>query len=106
MIDLLSFQRSFLLGWAEKLLTGPQEDWKYAASKSFEKVGGTSAFMSNLRSDSFKGLDLVYNSFWKEVLSVWLDNRKPNDLSQMICLDSPLFNNEMIKLKNSVLFFP
>ena len=106
MIDLECFQQSFLLRWAEKLLDQGDADWKYAALKSLDKVGGISAFRSTLTSKAFKGLHLINNSFWKEVLKIWLDKRHPIEVQPRFSYESPLFNNPCIQLKNSTLFFP
>ena len=106
MINLRCFQDSFLLRWAEKLLDDQKADWKIAAIKCLEKVGGLSAFKSTLPRISFKCFNLIHNSFWKEVLGVWLDNRHPMDEKPSFSPESPLFNNPLIKYRNSVLFFP
>ena len=106
MINLECFQQSFLLRWAEKLLDHDEADWKYAALRSLDKVGGISAFKSTLSSKDFKGLCLINNSFWKEVLKVWLDKRRPMDEQPGLSHESPLFNNPCIQFKNSTLFFP
>ena len=105
MINLKAFQQSFLLSWAEKILDETECDWKKIALQSLHKVGGLSSFMSNLPSSSFKGLSTIHNSFWREVLSTWLDQKNLGS-SNFISPESPLFNNSNIKLGNNVLFFP
>ena len=106
MINLEFFQQSFLLRWAEKLLDKDDADWKYAALKSLDKVGGIAAFKSSLTSKAFKGLNTISNSFWREVLKVWLDKRSPIEEKHGLSYESPLFNNPRIQYKNSSLFFP
>ena len=105
MINLKAFQQSFLLSWAEKILDETECDWKKIALQSLHKVGGLSSFMSNLPSSSFKGLSTIHNSFWREVLSTWLDHKNLGS-SNFISPESPLFNNSNFKLGNNVLFFP
>ena len=107
MIDLKKFQESFLLRWAGRLIDASDEDWKYILSiKSLLKVGGKSAFMSSLSGKKFKGLIFIYNSFWRDVLQVWLDNRHQHDDDNAVVMESPICNNTNITYKNSVLFFP
>ena len=104
MLNMLSFQMSFQLGWAKRLLDDEPADWKDAALHSFAPVGGLSAFRSNLRSGSFKGLGLIKNNFWRSVLQVWLDNNE-NNLKDDLNPLTPLFNNRDLKFKKSTLFF-
>ena len=74
MINLDCFQSSFYLGWAEKLLAEEDEEWKWAGVAALSAVGGKYAFRCNVPSKNFKGLGLVRNCFWQNVLRVWLDN--------------------------------
>ena len=93
MINLRCFQDSFLLSWAEKVLDDEVADWKIAAIKSLERVGGLSAFKSTLPRSTFRGFKLIHNSFWKVVLGVWLDKRHPMDEKPCFSSESQLFNN-------------
>ena len=106
MINIVAFQQSFFLGWAEELMCIDFRDWKTAAIDCLRCVGGRAAFHSNLRAKDFKGLNNIKNSFWQLVLRTWLDHRAsitsdPDKLTE----NTPLLNNKNIRYKNSVLFF-
>jgi len=92
-------------GWAEKLMADGDEDWKRAGVAALSAVGGLDAFRSNVKSKNFKGLALVSNRFWQQVLRVWLDNNY-NSHSSHFTPYSPIFNNKEITYKKSTLFFP
>ena len=62
--------------------------------------------MSNLSSSSFKGLKYLRNSFWREVLSTWLNNKQNIDIPSTVLKEAPLFNNINVKFHGNVLFFP
>ena len=104
MINLECFQNYFFLSWAERLLNTEEADWKAAALDTFKMVGGRAVFRSSVQSKDFKGFHLVEHSFWKKVLSVWLDN----NIKQVdrVSPESPLFNNNIIRFKQATLFFP
>ena len=106
MIDLNKLQDSFLLKWADRLLNSSSNRWKDIPSLYFEKVGGISAFSSDLRSNEFKGLDLIGNPFWRKVLTTWLDYKNVNNSDRKIIpsIHDPIFNNSLIKFKQQVLF--
>ena len=59
MLDLVSFQNSFLLRWAELLMDPEHAEWKKSALRAFLPVGGRSAFYSNLNVKEFKGMNLI-----------------------------------------------
>ena len=63
MLDLVFFQNSFLLRWAELLMDPDHAEWKMAALQPIHPVGGRSAFYSNLKVKEFKGMNLIKNSF-------------------------------------------
>ena len=105
MIDLKCFQSSFLLSWAQQLLHGEDAGWKQLAWEALKKVGSKAAFKSTVKSKYFKGLHLINNLFWKEVLCVFLDYNSYEDMHE-ITTEAPLFNNADITFKNKSLFFP
>ena len=57
---------------------------------------------SNLKSHSFKGLQLITSHFWSTVLKTWLDFNR-HDPSMPV--STVLWNNRHIKHQGSVLFF-
>ena len=59
-------------------------------------------FFSNLKSLSFKGLQLITSHFWSTVLKTWLDFNR-HDPSMPV--STVLWNNRHIKHHGSVLFF-
>ena len=106
MLDIAKLQDSFLLKWADRLFNDSSDSWKDSTLVFFEKVGGISAFASDLVCSDFKGLNLVDNLFWKKVLSTWLDNKnRENDkMSSIPSINEPIFNNSKVRFKNQVLF--
>ncbi len=66
MLDIAKLQDSFLLKWADRLFNDSSDSWKDSTLVFFEKVGGISAFASDLVCSDFKGLNLVDNLFWKK----------------------------------------
>ena len=106
MIDILKLQDSFLLKWADKLFDPTNLSWKDLAFLSFEKIGGISAFMSNLVSNEFKGLNLIDSLFWRKVLVTWLNynNSENDEVKSVPSINDPIFNNRCITYKNQILF--
>ena len=105
MIDLIKMQESFLLNWAEKLLSPNPSQWKGIASGFFKKLGGINVFRSKISQKNFTNSELIPSIFWKNVLSVWLrhcDNDKINTYSEK----DPIFNNTLITYRSQVLFLP
>ena len=106
MTDIKKLQDSFFLKWAERLLNSSNSSWKDIPNIYFKKVGGIAAFMSDVISSDFKGLDLIKNEFWKKVLVTWLDyrNNEINNSKETPSINDPVFNNSYIQCKNRVLF--
>ena len=105
MFNIIDIQNSFFLYWAERLLRDGFENWKAIPQVIFKRVGGIYAFSSNVPYKEFKGKHLIKNVFWEKVLSTWLDQKYNfNNKSNYLHLQSPLFNNELIKYKNETLF--
>ena len=106
MIDIKKFQDSFLLKWADRLFEHSNNSWKDIPFIYYNKVGGISAFMSDMVSSDFKGLDLIGNKFWTKILSTWLDykNSEKDKQKTFPNINDPMFNNSLIKFRNNVLF--
>ena len=106
MIDLFKLQDSFLITWADRLFDSSDSSGKDIALIFFENVGGLAAFMSDLESKDFKGLNLITNSFWRKVLKTWLNykNSEYNKPSRSPNINEPVFNNSNITYKNQILF--
>ena len=83
-----------------------EENWKVIPKSLFKKIGGEYAFSSNVIPKDFKGLNILKNNFWEKVLWVWLEHRSSFYDTQNLTLNSPLFNNHLIKYKNETLFIP
>ena len=106
MTNLVCFQSSFLLDWAEKLMCSEYADWKGSALAALGEVGGRAAFQGNVKSNEFKNLNKIKNNFWKAVLVHWLDHKaSSSDNLATLTSQTPLFNNKNITYKNSHLFF-
>ena len=113
MFDMLNIQDSYFLQWGERLLNDDNPHWASLPIFYFQRVGGRIAFESNVRSKDFKGLNLVNNHFWRNVLKRWLDskndefedeNNKIIDGSDLFYPDEPLFNNKNVTFKGKVIF--
>ena len=106
MIDIVAFQNSFLLKWADRLFDNKSNSWKVFPLIFLQKVGGKTAFMCNTKGSKFKGLDLIDSPFWKRVLITWLDYKKADYNQQELNLDisCPIFNNDQITFKNNTIF--
>ena len=100
MIDIISFQDSIFLSWAEALLS--TRYWKSLATPFFKEVGGLSAFRSKpFKNSEIQGFSRISSPFWSDVLKCWL-KYSDNNLSPLSYLD-PLFNNSSVTLKGKVL---
>ena len=98
MIDIHALQKSFFINWAKKLGGEESEHWKAVPLQFFAKVGGIHAFECSTNSKQFRGLELINNTFWKNVLKTWLDfpwGDEPTD----IALSEPWYNNVKIRYK-------
>ena len=58
MFNIIDIQKSYYLNWILKLWKS-DEKWTYIPKLNFNRVGGYSAFNSNVSSDGFKGLHLI-----------------------------------------------
>ena len=106
MINMVDIQHSYYFEWVRRLWGINEEKWKVIPKSLFKKIGGEYAFSSNVLSKDFKGLDILKNNFWEKVLWVWLEHRSNFYDTQNLTLNSPLFNNHLIKYKNETLFLP
>ena len=106
MIDIISFQNSILINWAKWLiLAADEQEWKLLARTVLKGVGGISVFHSKVQQvKNFKGLNQIYNPFWVAVVKAWL--KHADTISSASELGDPLFNNDNIKYKGSMLYYP
>ena len=106
MIDIRKFQESFLLKWADRLFGLSENSWKDIPNIYYRKIGGISAFMSDMVSSEIKGLDLIGDKFWTKVLCTWLDykNNEKDKIKTKPNINDPIFNNSLIVFKNKFLF--
>ena len=103
MIDIKALQKSFLLSWANKLLSNEEEKWKEPVKEIFKYIGGLRVFECNTCSQNFSGANKIRSSFWSYVLELWMD-RKPKITNRNIALADPVFNNSNITLRGNTLF--
>ena len=106
MIDVIDVQHSFLLSWAVKLQNQTNKKWTYIPHEAFLKTGySLSCFKANVQATSFKGINLISNPFWKQVLICWLNT---NSLQKPILITNPaeqcLWNNTHIAYRGQTLF--
>ena len=108
MVDMVSFQGSIYLEWAEKLLSATAEDpGDQAMSASFFRdLGGLSIFRCRLGNpnETRKFPSSVFSVFWSKVLVSWL--RHSENESHPLSLYDPIFKNCHIKAKGRPLFSP
>lgn len=104
MIDMTKMQQSFYLKWADKLLDNNMWSWKTIPTISLNPVGGISVFKCSVAGCSFKGIGLIKNSFWKEVLICWLNNKNQHPVTTECRISDPIFNNSAITFKRNTLF--
>ena len=106
MIDIFKLQDSFLLKWADRLFDSSQNSLRNITLSIFENIGGISAFMSDLVSTDFKGLNLISNSFWRKVLKIWLNykNSYEHNAREVPSINDPIFNNSLLTYRNKTLF--
>ena len=77
MINVDDLQKSFLLSWAKTLMIEKDEKWKQIPTEMMSRLGKSlCCFSSDLSVKYFKGLGLIKNTFWRKVLSCWLDNKQ------------------------------
>ena len=70
---------------------------------NFKKIGGKACFESIVSSSQLKGLSTIYSSFWKRVISNWLDYNRNDNSSPL--LNQVIFNNSRIQYKD-ILWMP
>ena len=79
-LNIEAIQSAAYLHWAEKLLTGVEQDWKILAKAlkaAYKNVGFLAVFASTVK--SIRGIDSVENRFWKKVLETWTMLNNNND---------------------------
>ena len=106
MINIMDFQASLYLHWAERLITKSSESWTLIPLASLKDVGGLSVFRSSVKPSDSKGLDLIKSSFWKKVVETWLKHNVHTNPSTGNIINDPLFNNKYITYKKRTLFLP
>ena len=103
-IDLKQMQTALLLQWAGRLCQAQALDkWSHVPKYIFAPFGDKYlCFFSNIKSHSFKGLQLITSHFWSTVLKTWVDFNRHDPSMPVSTL---LWNNRHIKHQGSVLFF-
>ena len=114
MINVDDLQKSFLLPWATTTTTTKKkrkkdEKWKQIPTEMMSRLGkNLCCFSSDLSVKYFKGLGLIKNTFWRKVLSCWLDNKQKwsTETPAKIALEKQcLWNNSNISYRKQTLFF-
>ena len=101
MINIQTFQNSFLIHWACRLLDENSEDWKIIPTETFKPLGGLEVFHSKIKFEKIKGIEMIKSSFWKSVLKAWLEN---NQFKEEIRQRDTVNNNKQITVNNTTLF--
>ena len=85
------------------------EKWKQIPTEMMSRLGkNLCCFSSDLSVKYFKGLGLIKNTFWRKVLSCWLDNKQKwsTETPAKIALEKQcLWNNSNISYRKQTLFF-
>ena len=63
-LNIEAIQSAAYLHWAEKLLTGVEQDWKILAKAAYKNVGFPAVFASTVK--SIRGIESVENKFRKK----------------------------------------
>ena len=105
MIDISKMQDSFLLKWADRLINEENASWKAFPICYFRRVGGLSAFKSTVKGNQFKGLGLIKNDFWRNVLKNWLNHKNSSiENDTLIDINDPVFNNAKVMFRSNTIF--
>lgn len=105
MIDICVLQQALLLSWVKKLYYGEQARWKIIPLFYFNKLGeNLSVFKSNVKKESFRGINRIKNSFYKKVLEIWLEKNRCLVDNEFDSNNQILWNNRDIKYRGNVLF--
>ena len=103
MFDLVAFQDSIYLGWAESLLSNDgSSEWKDLSSTFFFGFGGMCIFKGRLEQNSINKLIIrTPSTFWTRVLLCWL--KHADNLSNPISIFDPICHNQSLSLKSKPL---
>ena len=120
MINIIDFQKSFLIKWMKYLYMNKEAVVCNIPQYYYNRVGNDlSVLQSNIPSKKFKGIELIKSSFWSSVLSCWLDFTYDhqlylNDIHDNL-LDDPeagirptsyvIWNNSSVTYRNNPLFY-
>ena len=109
MIKIDDMQNSFLLSWATKLTQDNDNKWKWIPSELFDQVGGIQCCLqSDQKPSRFKGTAQITNTFWKKVLTVWLETKhklKDNYFNHVEFNKQCIWNHSYISYRKQTLFF-
>ena len=111
MINVCTLQKQFYLQWAGKLYSSADDDnWSIIPKRHMNKlIGKNGSFFINCKASDVQSKEKIDNQFWKEVLMVYLDNKKNTTIEETNSSNFRkhiLYCNNLIKYKNKVLYFP
>ena len=93
-------QLAAYLHWAEKLLSGVEQDWKIFAKAAYKNKGFPAVFASTVK--AIRGIESVENKFRKKVLETLTMLNNNNDTE--VKLIQPIFNNKLLICQGTPLF--
>ena len=99
-LNIEAIQSAAHLHWAEKLLTGVEQDWKILAKAVYKNLGFPVVFASTVK--SIRGIESVENKFWKKVLETWTMLNNNNDTE--VKLTQPIFKSKLLIYQGTPLF--
>ena len=110
MININEFQNHLYPQWAGKVFEADNENWSIIPQWHLNKIAKDKEWSYiNCKSNDIIHLELIQNSFWQEVVAVYLDNKSNTKLEQINRTNfktQHLFNSNFIRYKGKVLSFP
>ena len=106
MLDILSFNRALNATWVTKYFNSTNKGkWKNLFDYHLDKLGGKTAFLYSLNKKRFEIFNIT-DKFTQEIFDIWAElHFRPNLESFADFLEQDLWNNSLIRIDNSPVFF-
>ena len=106
MLDILSFNRALNATWVTKYFNSTNKGkWKNLFDYYLDKLGGKTAFLYSLNKKRFEIFNIT-DKFTQEIFEIWAElHFRPNLESFADFLEQDLWNNSLIRIDNSPVFF-
>ena len=106
MVDMRLLQQCYYLQWAGKLYKSKGENWTCIPKFHLSKIAtGNRVFEINGQPRHVKLLHDIENTFWKTVLTIYLQNKEleTEDVTKDDFHNQLLFNNSLVQYRNKSL---